>query len=264
MITVYTTAYQALRGAANDAPMLSIEGKKILVLGALDSVGQAVIQMCNKGKADVYATGPSKKHSYMRNNLGVTPLPEETCQWLPSVEKEMDIVFDGVCEDGLATPSKALKESGRIVCFGHASMLKEKEMGLFGAPMSAHMNRFWGKTKSRAKTVDIWEKFQSDPETYKVRIKRGRGHCLHSFGFCLVHLTLFAIVFLPQKNLKYLFQLLKWDKVKPTIARRIPLSEVAKGHAKLEEGSVRGVLVCLPWKRVSPKSVSKQSDERES
>ena len=52
-----------------------------------------------------------------------------------------------------------------------------------------------------------------------------------------------------------LFQLLKWDKLKPKIGRRIALSEIAKAHEKLENGSVRGVLVCMPWKRVSPQAV---------
>ena len=81
----------------------------------------------------------------------------------------MDVVFDGVCEDGLETSSKALKyNGGEIVCFCQSSMMKEKEMGLLGAPLSARMNKLWSQTKSGAKTIDIWQNFRNDPETYKV------------------------------------------------------------------------------------------------
>ena len=60
-----------------------------------------------------------------------------------------------------------------------------------------------------------------------------------------------------------LFQLLKWNKIKPHIARRVTLSEVVKAHVKLEGGKVRGILVCLPWKRVSPKDCVNADEERE-
>jgi NADPH:quinone reductase-like Zn-dependent oxidoreductase len=80
----------------------------------------------------------------------------------------------------------------------------------------------------RAKTVDIWDSFNRDPETYK-------------------------------KNLKSLFQLLKWNKIKPHVARRISLPEVASAQTKMENGDIRGIVVCLPWKRVGQSDVSRDS-----
>ena len=85
------------------------------------------------------------------------------------VRGDMDFVFDGVCEDGLDFSHKALKKKGELVCYGNTSMLQQREMGIFGAPMSAHVNKLWINTQSRTRTVDIWESFQTDPETYKVR-----------------------------------------------------------------------------------------------
>lgn len=32
------------------------------------------------------------------------------------------------------------------------------------------MNKLWSQTKSKAKTIDIWESYKEDPETYKVSI----------------------------------------------------------------------------------------------
>jgi len=81
------------------------------------------------------------------------------------------------------------------------------------------LNKLWSHTKPNAKEVDIWQSFQEDPETYK-------------------------------KNLKSLFQLLKWNKVKPHIAKRVALTEVAAAQTKLENGEIRGTIVCLPWKKI--------------
>jgi NADPH:quinone reductase-like Zn-dependent oxidoreductase len=140
MVSIFTTAYQALKRITQTGPMFSLQGKKVLILGGMDGVGQALIQMCHKARADIYTTAPTSRHTYIRTFLGVTPLPEDKEAWLPMVQGEIDFVFDGVCEDGLATPYKALKPDGELVCYGHAAMLQEREMGMFGAPMSAHVS----------------------------------------------------------------------------------------------------------------------------
>jgi NADPH:quinone reductase-like Zn-dependent oxidoreductase len=138
-----------------------------LIIGGMDGVGQALIQMCNKARATIYATAPAHRHGYVNNVLGAAPYPEEKETWIRMVEHKMDYVFDGVCEDGWETPFRALKDDGELVCYGHAAMLKERSMGFLGAPMSAHMNKLWSQTKPRTNFVDIWESFQEDPETYK-------------------------------------------------------------------------------------------------
>jgi len=140
MVSIYTTAYQTLKRITQKSPMFSLLGSKVLIIGGMDAVGQALIQMCCKARAEIYATGPERKHSYIRNILGVHPLPENKEDWLPKVKGEMDYVFDGVCEDGLESSSEALKDGGEIVCYAHTSMLREREMGILGAPMSAHVS----------------------------------------------------------------------------------------------------------------------------
>ena len=140
MVSIYTTAYQTLKRITQKGPMFSLLGSKVLIVGGMDAVGQALIQMCNKARAEIYATGPVHRHSYIRNILGVHPLPENKKEWLPKVKGQMDYVFDGVCEDGLESASEALKKHGEMVCYGHSAMLRERDMGILGAPLSAHVS----------------------------------------------------------------------------------------------------------------------------
>lgn len=168
MVTVYSAAYQSLKMVASESPMFSLRGKRILVIGGMSDIGQAVIQMCNKARADTYATAPTNRHAYIIGTLGAVPLPENPKDWLPRVEGDMDYVFDGQCTDGLEAAKKAVKKGGDIVWFGYSSMLKE-EMGLFGPPIMAHLKRLTSPVFN-VKCVDIWEHFRKDPESYKVRL----------------------------------------------------------------------------------------------
>jgi NADPH:quinone reductase-like Zn-dependent oxidoreductase len=225
LVSVYTTAYQSLRKIVGKGPMFSLQGKKVLILGGMDGVGQALIQMCKKARATVYATAPSHRHIYLKNVLGVNPLPEEN--WIQTVQGELDFIFDGVCENGNETSLKALKADGQLVCYGHAALLKEKEIGFLGVPMSTRINSMYGKLSSRVHTVDIWESFCYDPDAYK-------------------------------KDLQTLCQLLKWNKMTPHISRRVALSEVASAQTKLEKGDIRGTVICFPWRRVGSGNILKE------
>jgi NADPH:quinone reductase-like Zn-dependent oxidoreductase len=140
MVSIFTTAYQTLKRITQKGPMFSLLGKKVLILGGMDGVGQALIQMCNKARAEIYAPSPHDRHAFILNVLGAHPLPESKDQWLPLVEGQMDFVFDGICEDGLDTPYKALNKEGELVSFGHTAMLRERHMGILGAPISAHVS----------------------------------------------------------------------------------------------------------------------------
>lgn len=191
LVTTFTTAYQTLKRITQKGPMFSLLGKRVLILGGMDGVGRALIQMCLKARAEIYAPCPRSCHVYMKNVLGAHPLPEDKDQWLSLVESQMDYVFDGVCEDGLESSQKALTAEGELVCYGHTAMLRESQMGLFGAPLTSHWNRMWSQTKSKAKVFDIWDSFNEDPETYKVR--RWDDFCLAACaGWSLLTMHIFC------------------------------------------------------------------------
>lgn len=166
MVTVYSHAYRCLKAVSSDGPMFSLKGKKILIIGGMDGVGQALTQMCNKARADIWATAPKRRHAYVRGILGATPLPEHSSEWLHDYKETFDIVFDGVCNDALDAAKKAVKPGGKVVCFGYSSLLRE-DMGVLGAPMSGYFSRLVSQTT--ASNIDVWEFAQRDPETYKVR-----------------------------------------------------------------------------------------------
>ena len=50
-------------------------------------------------------------------------------------------------------------------------------------------------------------------------------------------------------------------KIKPQIAKRVSLDEIGLSHCKLEQGQVRGTVVCLPWRRVSRRNIHQMDDD---
>ena len=216
MVSIYSTAYQCLKAIASQGgPMYSLQNKKVLVLGGMDGTGRALTQMCKKARAEIYFCAPTHRHLYVKNIMGVNPLPET--DWLPQVEGQLDFVFDGICDDGSRAACRALKPDGELVRYGKSALLREKEMGLFGPPMAEHWNNLCNAWSSRVHSVDVWDLFRSDPESFK-------------------------------DDLKILFQQLKHSKMTPHIAKRVSLTGVGEAQAKLESGEIRGTVVCFPWR----------------
>jgi len=221
MISIYMTAYQSLRLVVGKERTL--KGKQVLVVGALGPTGQALIQMAKRAGADnVFATAPENMHRYVRSVLGAKPLPMEPAEWLTDVKGKMDVVMDNVCQDGFESSRAALSDKGTLVCVGMSGLMNSESMGVFGAPMSAR----WAQTKasyfmSRTQTYDVLDSFNKDPKKFKT-------------------------------DLEHVFQLLRQRDIKPHIAKRVCLSEVAEAHVYLELGKSRGAIVCMPWKRRIP------------
>ena len=221
MVSIYMTAYQSLRLVVGKERTL--DGKHVLIIGALGPVGQALIQMAKRaGAHTVYATAPTNMHRYVRSVLGAKPLPMEPQAWLEVVKGKMDVVLDNVCQDGFESSRAALSDKGTLVCVGMSGLLNSESMGLLGAPLSAR----WAQTKasyfmSRTHSYDILTSFHNDPKKFKA-------------------------------DLAHVFQLLRQRDIKPHIAKRVCLSEVAEAHVYLELGKSRGAIVCMPWKRRIP------------
>jgi NADPH:quinone reductase-like Zn-dependent oxidoreductase len=266
MVSIFSTAYTSLKEISIDTPTFSLEGKKVLVVGGMDPVGQALIQMLIKARADpVFVTAPEYHHPYIRSVLGAYPLPEKAVEWTPYVNEKMDFVFDGECEDSMKASRSALAPDGHLVCFGTRSVLKEKEVSAFGAPLYAIYNKWNAESKPKTTTIDIWDGFQKDRVTAKVRFvsfrftSRGCMPC-HAMDHANKMTRAICLSSHPQRHLTALFQLLKGKKIKPRIACRISLAEVADAQAKLENGEFNGAVVCLPWKRTPPRPEENSRD----
>ena len=168
MVSVYTAAYQSINLATKDSSVYDLEGKQVLVVSGMDGVGQAIIQMCRKAKAEVFATAPDRRHAYVRSILNATPLPEKTEEWAAIAKGSMDVVFDGAGDGTMEASFAALTENGKLVCFGNSALLRD-QMGWLGVPFERRMQRFQLENKSNTYFHDIWDSYKRDPETYKVR-----------------------------------------------------------------------------------------------
>mmetsp|Transcript_19879 Transcript_19879/g.29487 ORF Transcript_19879/g.29487 Transcript_19879/m.29487 type:complete len:413 (+) Transcript_19879:40-1278(+) len=218
MVATYMTAYQSIKPCIGESRTL--KGKKVLITGGIGTRGQALIQISLRAEASaIYATAPENLHRYVRSVLGAIPLPMEPRKWLPFVKGRMDVVLDGVCDDGFHSPKMALSKNGKLVCIGMASILNNESMGAFGAPLSAHWNLAKAEYfMSRTTFYDVWSSFNEDPKTFK-------------------------------RDLEHIFKLLAKREIKPNIAKKICLKEVSDAHIYMESGKARGAIVCLPWKR---------------
>ena len=246
MVSTYMTAYQAVRKATKDS--FTLNGKSILVTGGIEPVGQALIQLCFRaGAKEVYATAPEHRHRYVKGVLAAKPLPVQPEDWLPKTKGAMDIVFDVACHDALESPQASLKRNGTLVCIGMSALLSKEKPSVFGAPLSAYWARLKGRLMTNTMSYEVWESFCENKDAFKVC-----RFCWLGWANELAHLriiltsTLFCYF---QMDLEILFHLLKKKFIKPHIAKRIALSDVAEAHSSLEKDSPRGEIVCLPWKR---------------
>ena len=198
MVSVYTSAYQAINLATKETSAYDLEGKQVLVVGGMDGVGQAIIQMCRKAKAVVFATAPDRRHAYVRSILNATPLPENAEEWAVLAKDSMDVVFDGISEGNMETSFDALNDNGKLVSFGHSSLLRE-QMGWIGVPFERRIQRFQLESKPNARVHDLWDSFKLEPELYKVSeltlcVIRHNPICSKSFAHLL------SLTFLNRKT----------------------------------------------------------------
>lgn len=170
MISTFMTGYQALRMVTNDN--FSLDGKRILITGGIEPVGQALVQLCLRANAgEIYAIAPQFRHRYVKGVLGVNPLPPDPKDWLPVIKGRMDIVFDGTCQDDFSSSYSALRSSGTLVCLGMSALLSRESPGLFGAPVSAYWARLKGNyLLPNTKFYDMWDSFASEKNAFKVCI----------------------------------------------------------------------------------------------
>ena len=218
MVSTFMTAYQCLRLVTNDN--FALNGKRILITGGIEPVGQALIQLCfRSGASEIYATAPDHRHGYLRTVLGACPLPVDPKLWLGSIKGSMDIVFDGTCYDSLDSASASLNKNGILVSLGMSALLKRENPGVLGAPLAAYWAKLKSQIMSNSHSYEVWNSFTANKDAYKL-------------------------------DLEILFHLLKKRFIKPHIAKRVALSEVAEAQNSLEKETTRGEIVCLPWKRL--------------
>lgn len=224
LVDVYMTAYQALRVGKKDGTPLT--DTNVLVTDGFSPLGQAAVMLAKAEGANVYVTTTESRQDEYMKPLGVKCLPLAPSKWLHKLKGKMDIVIDNTCFDSYDSSWKALNDRGVLVCTGMTSIYKFNE---FSSNTGCTCDAFgdvrdyqakWSALKARymmsqTKFVDLWESFQSDPRKY-------------------------------QQELKYLCFLVESGTLKPKIAERVSIEEIADAQRYLETGKANGSIVCLP------------------
>jgi len=151
MVNIYSTAYQTLQQLVSRDTLLEIttdtqkstkkkkrtftlHRKQVLILGGMDVVAQALVQMCLKAGATVYASAPEERHKYVETVLRAKPVEDPH-----TLAGQMDICLDGLCQPNVAL--SVLKPKGRVVRFGHD--LLSQPYSTWGAPTLAYWTEWW-------------------------------------------------------------------------------------------------------------------------
>ena len=217
----YVTAYQMLHRSAK-----AKAGQRMLIHGASGGVGSAMLQLAKLAGVEMYGTCSAEGATVVRE-LGGIPIDYKNADFVKEIRRltpdGVDAVFDGI--GGLWRSRDALREGGRVVTYGFQSKMR-------GGRMASGRG---GRHPIRESAELGW---------YIVRnwFKFGRKSMI---PYSIQWLMRIKPAWFRDDLLK-LLDLLKQGKIKPLIARRLPLEEARRAHEMLGEGGVLGKIVLLP------------------
>jgi NADPH2:quinone reductase len=219
----YVTAYQMLHRSVKARP-----GQRMLIHGASGGVGSAMLQLAKLAGVEMYGTCSAPAAAAVRE-LGGIPIDYKNADFVKEIHRltgdGVDAVFDGIGGDNLWRSCKALREGGCVVTFGFQSKLS-------GGRMASGSR---GRHPVRESAELGW---------YVVRnwFKPGRKRMA---PYSIQWLMRFKPAWFRQ-DLSTLLDLLQARKIKPLIAKRLPLEGARRAHEMLGEGGVLGKIVLLP------------------
>jgi NADPH2:quinone reductase len=214
----YVTAFQMLHRLAALRP-----GQRALVHGAAGGIGTALLELGRLARLDRYGTASRPKHGVVAS-FGATPIDYRNEDFVDRVRVltggGVDVVFDGVGGRHLWRSRAALQPGGLVVAYGLSATLSS------GRPRVRH--RFRGlPTIAAAVALSRVLPGRRRVEFYSVQRRRDRRPDEY------------------RADLGTLFELSVRGRLDPLV-ERLPPSEVAEAHRRLESGDVRGKLVLVP------------------
>lgn len=224
LILNYVTAYQMMHRSAKVKP-----GQRVLVHGASGGVGSALLQLGRLVGLQMYGTCSVRGASAV-SDLGGTPIDYQLQDYVKEIHRltgeGVDVVFDPIGGAHLWQSRKALRPGGRVVGYGNTTSLRGK--GLASA-RPGRRNRLHGIPSFALYIAGGW-------------LLPGRKRII---PYSIQWLKRLKPAFF-QQDLSALFELLQKQKIKPLIARRLPLTQARYAHELLGKGGVVGKLVLLP------------------
>jgi NADPH:quinone reductase-like Zn-dependent oxidoreductase len=219
----YVTAHQMLHRSVKARP-----GQRMLIHGASGGVGSAMLQLAKLAGVEVYGTCSAQGAAVVRE-LGGIPIDYKNVDFVREIHRltgdGVDAVFDGIGGDNLWRSRDALRDGGRVVTYGFQSKMRGGRM----ASGSGERHPIRESAELGWFIVRNW-------------FKQGRKSMV---PYSIQWLMRFKPAWF-RHDLLTLLDLLKQDKIKPLIARRLPLEGARRAHEMLGEGGVLGKIVLMP------------------
>ncbi len=214
LILSWTTAYQLLHRSARVQ-----RGQRALVHGAAGAVGQALLVLGKLAGLELWGTARAG-HAALVRELGAAPIDYQREDFTRALPGGFDVVFDGIGEDRFRRSFAALKPGGVLCAYGYTASVQAKSR-LRSILMLLVRVYLW-------KWFLGWLPGGKRPRMYSINLMRAR----HPAWF--------------REDLEQLLGLLAARAIRPRVAERISLDEVAEAHRRLEGGGLDGKLVLRP------------------
>ncbi|WP_083751714.1 medium chain dehydrogenase/reductase family protein [Saccharothrix sp. ALI-22-I] len=212
------TAWQMLHGIAKVTA-----GQTVLVHGANGGVGSTLVQLARLAGARVIGTASPRNHDTVRT-LGATPIDYRAAD-LPTKVRELapdgvDAVFDHVGGPGIVDSYRLLAPRGTLVAYGTAST--RDQAGSSQLPVLKLFGRLlWWNALPNGHTARFYNIWAGRRGAAKFRARLA-------------------------DDLGAVFALLAEGRLRPQVAARVPLEQVADAVRLAESGTVTGKVVLVP------------------
>ncbi len=214
LVLNYITAYQMLHRIAKVKP-----GERILIHGAAGGVGTALLQLGQLAHVQMYGTASRAKHSLLEQ-YGAIPIDYKAEDFVKRIKMltgdGVDAVFDPIGGVHLRQSFQTLRKGGRLVAYGVSSVVAQ----------GGNMATFLAQSLAMLGLLQWWSLLPNSKRASLYMVEQ-HPKWLH-------------------EDLAILLGMLAEDKIKPVIAQRLPLEQIAYAHELLETSQVEGKIVLLP------------------
>jgi NADPH2:quinone reductase len=224
LVLNYITAYQMLHHSAKAEP-----GQRVLIHGAAGGVGTALLQLGRLAGLEMYGTC-SSRGALAVSDLGGIPIDYRHQDFVEEIRRltgeGVDVVFDSMGGSHIWRSRDALRRGGTVVAYGLTGSLRG---GRLASGPSGGRHRF--------RAIAIFGFYIAAGWVLPGR-KRVVPYSIQTLK------RLKPALF--RKDLAALLDLLQLRKIKPIIARRLPLADARTAHELLGAGGVTGKIVLVP------------------
>jgi len=212
MLLSYTTAFQMLTRIRKLAP-----GDTCLVHAAGGAVGTALLELAKLMELKVFASASSNKREHVES-YGAKLIDYRTEDFVEVIKAEggVDIAFDTIGGKSWAKSYRCINKGGALVAFGALQLTTGEEK------LPSLLLGF-------AKLKCLWPLLPDGKQSTFYNIVNQRKRYPEEF----------------KEDVATLFAWLKAGKLKPVVAKRLPLTEAEEAHRLIDNALVQGKVVLL-------------------